>query len=80
MDGQMVQSVNGEPMFSRNNYGMLKIRMKAYLSSIGCDVWHLVINGYTPPKKVKTASQKESKKNNSMEMEAILDLLLDSIK
>ena len=44
--------------------------MQAYLEAIG--VWKSIATGYRPPKKVKTAAQKEEKKINSMAMEAIL--------
>ena len=47
--------------------------MQVYLKVKGIDVCQSVLIGYTPPKKVKTAAQKEAKKNNSMAMEAILE-------
>ena len=49
--------------------------MKAYLEAIG--VWKSVVTGYTPPKKVKTSTQKEAKKNNYIAMESILEGLAD---
>ena len=49
--------------------------MNSYLEAIG--VWKLVVTGYTPPKKVKKAAQKEAKKDNYMDMEAILEGLTD---
>ena len=51
------------------------MRMQAYLEAIG--VWKSVVTWYTPPKKVKTTTQKEAKKNNSMAMESILEGLAD---
>ena len=69
----MIRSMNGAPMFFGNNYEMWKVRMNKYLGSIGCDVWRSMITGYTPPKKVRTTTHKDAKKNNSMEMEIILD-------
>ena len=45
--------------------------MQTYLEEIG--VWKSIVTGYTPPKKVKTSTQKEAKKNNSIAMEAILE-------
>lgn len=54
--------------------------MKAHLMAFGCDACLSVVNGYTPPNKVNTFTQKEAKKNNSMEMEVILDGLSNSIK
>ena len=51
--------------------------MQVYLEVERIDAWQLVLTGYTPPKKVKTTTQKEAKKNNSMVMEAILEGLMD---
>ena len=47
---------------------------------VGCGLWLFVVTGCTPPKKLKTTSQKEEKKNNLMALEIILDGLLGSIK
>ena len=54
--------------------------MRVYLQSIGYGVWNLVIFDYIPRKRIRTTSKKESKKNNSREMEAILDGLTQPIK
>ena len=54
--------------------------MSVYLQSVGCGVWNAVISDYILPKRVRTTSQKESKKNKSREMEAILDGLPQPIK
>ena len=54
--------------------------MRVYLHSLGYGVWNSVIFDYIPPKRIRTTSQKESKKNNSREMEAILDGLPQAIK
>ena len=43
-------------------------------------MWKLVVTGYTPSKKVKTTTQKEANKNNSMAMETILEGLTDHQK
>ena len=51
--------------------------MHVYLEVEGIDVWKSVLTRYTPPKKVKTTTRKEVKKNNSMAMEAILEGLTD---
>ena len=51
-----------------------------YLQSLGYGVWNAVISDYIPPKRVRTTSQKESKKNNSREIEVILDGLPQPIK
>ena len=47
--------------------------MRVYLHPLGYCVWNSIISNYTPPKIIRTTSRKESKKNNSREMEAILD-------
>lgn len=47
---------------------------------IGCGVWCFVVDDYRPPNKLKIVDQKETKKNNSMEMEVILNGLSDPIK
>ena len=54
--------------------------MSVYLQSLGCGVWNGVSSDYILPKGVRTTSHKESKKNNSREMEAILDGLPQPIK
>ena len=54
--------------------------MTVYVQSLGCGVWNEVTYDYMIPKRVRTTSQKKSKKNNSREMEAILDGLPQPIK
>ena len=54
--------------------------MSVYLQSLGCGVWNAIISDYILPKRVRTTSQKVSNKNNSREMEAILDGLPQPIK
>ena len=54
--------------------------MSVYLQSLGCGVWNAVISDYILQKRVRTTSQKESKKNNSRAMEAILDGLPQPVK
>ena len=57
--------MNGVPLSCELDYYLIwKIRMHAYLEVEGIGVWKSVVTGYTPPKKVKTTSQKEAKKNN----------------
>ena len=51
--------------------------MQFYLEAEGIGIWKLVVTRYTPPNKVKTTAYKEAKKNNSMDMEAILEGVLD---
>ena len=54
--------------------------MSLYLHSLGCGVWNAMIFDYMPPKILMALSQKKSKKNNSKEMESILDGLPQPIK
>jgi len=56
------------------------MRMQVTLKAAGFDVWKSITTGYTAPKKVKTMTQKDARKNNSMELEIILEGLTDSIK
>ena len=55
-------------------------KIRVYLQSLGFEVWNSVISDYIPLKRVRTTSQKGSKKNNSRAMEAILDALSQPIK
>ena len=55
-------------------------KMSVYLQSLGSGVRNPIISDYILPKRIRTTSQKESKKNNSREMEAILDGLPQPIK
>ena len=43
--------------------------MQKHLQST--DVWKSVVDGYTPPKRVKSAAQKEAKRNNALALEII---------
>lgn len=79
MDGQLVSTMNGAPLFYGKYYEMWKARMRAHLMETRCDVWYSIVTGYTPPKKVKDTTQKEEKKNNYMAIETILDGLLDFV-
>ena len=54
--------------------------MKNYLKELGHDVWNLVIIDYFPPKRLRTPTQKKSKKINSMEMASILNGLPNDVK
>ena len=46
-----------------------RMNIKSCLQSVG--VWKSVIDGYTPPKRVKSATQKEAKRNNALALEII---------
>ena len=54
--------------------------MKRCVRAIGFLLWNSVITGYTPPNKVRTKTQMDARKNNSMAMKTIVDGLEDSIK
>ena len=51
--------------------------MQVFLEAKGIGIWKSIVIRYTSPNKVKTTTQKEAKKNNSMTMEAILEGLTD---
>lgn len=72
--------MNGTPLFLGNDYEIWKVIIRVDIMEIEIVAWGCVINGYIPPNKVKTKVQKDARKNNSMEMEAILNGLEDSIK
>ena len=80
MDQQKGIASNKAPILNEENYEQWSIRMRVYLQSLGCGVWSAVISDYIPPKRIRTTSQKESKKNNSRAMEAILDGLPQPLK
>ena len=67
-------SINEVPLCRESDYYLIwKMRMQAYLEVEGIGVWKSVVTRYTPPKKVKTTTHEEAKKNKSMAMEAILE-------
>ena len=80
MDQQKGIDSNKYPILNEENYEQWSIRMRVYLQSLVCGVWNAVISDYIPPKRIRTTSQKESKKNNSKAMEAILDGLPQPFK
>ena len=80
MDQQEAMDSNRAPTLNKGEYEVWRKRMSVYLPSLGCDVWKIVIYDYILPKRVRTTSQKESKKNNSREMGAILDGLPQPIR
>ena len=80
MDQQERMVSNRAPTLNKGEYIVWRKRMSVYLQSLGYGVYNVVIYDYILPKRIRTASQKESKKNNSREMEAILDGLPQPIK
>ena len=45
---------NGAPIFDENVYVICSVNMKWYLQSAWYDLWISIVNGYVPPKKVKS--------------------------
>jgi hypothetical protein len=80
MDGQNIYTVNGTPIPGKEEYIFWSTRMEIHLKALGHDVWNSVITDYFPPNRVRTPTQKKSKKSNSMEMNTILDGLPDDVK
>ena len=60
---------NRAQVLNEEKYEQWSIRMRVYLHSLGCGVWNAVISDYIPPKRIRTISQKNSKKNNSKAMD-----------
>ena len=54
--------------------------MENYLKSLKVDVWFSVASRYNALKKPKTSVQKESRRNNKLEIYTILDGLTNSVK
>ena len=54
--------------------------MKWYLQSARYDLWSSIVNGYIPPKKVKSITQKEARSYNSKDKDIIIDGLLICVK
>ena len=52
--------------------------MQSFLQSEG--VWKSVVNGYTPPKKIKTTAQKEAKRSNELALKIIQRNLSEAMK
>ena len=80
MDQQEAMDSNRAPTLNKGEYAVWKKRMSVYLLSLGCDVWNALISNYILPKRGRTTYHKDSKKNNSRAMEAILDGLPQPIK
>ena len=54
--------MNGSPLFDGTNYASYSMILKAHLSSLVFYVWNSKVSSYTPPKRVKYASQKDVRK------------------
>ena len=71
---------NTEQLLDGTNYDKWICRMEMTLRTLGTEIWNSVVTGYIAPKHVKTITQKDAKKNNSMATELILEGLTDSMK
>ena len=67
MDQQDGMDSNNAPTLNKGEYVVWIKRMSVYLQSLGCGVWNAVSFDYILPKRVRTTSQKESKKNKGNE-------------
>ena len=71
-------SKNKSPLFTGTDFAFWKIRMKAYLMSLGVEVWIVVEEKYAPK---ETDTKKEAKQNfiaNAKAMNALLSGLSES--
>jgi hypothetical protein len=60
-------------VFYGQNYEMWNTRMKLFLQAHGFDIWQSVVTGYTTSKKpLKTATNKELKRNNKIAMDYMI--------
>ena len=80
MAGYATISTNEAPMFVETKYSIWSMKMKWNLQSVGYDIWNSNVNGYVPPNKVKSTTQKEARRYNSKAKEIILDGLPDPVK
>jgi len=71
---------NATQLLDGTNYEEWNMRMQVTLKAAGFDVWKSITTGYNAPKKVKTMTQKDARKSNSMALEIILEGLTCSIK
>ncbi|XP_057836135.2 uncharacterized protein LOC131046418 [Cryptomeria japonica] len=66
-------ATNRAPLFDGSNYAFLSVQMRAYLMSLGFDVWQSVVFGYTIPTNPPTDVNGEKDfENNEKAMNAIL--------
>ena len=75
-----IYTVNGSPILRKEKYILWSTIMKIYLKALGHDVWNSMIIDFFPPNRIRTPTQKKSKKSNSMAMDSILDGLPDDVK
>jgi hypothetical protein len=66
--------------FDGSNYAYWSDRVKTYLTSLGVDIWHSVVNGYVIPKSAPTdLNEKKLMSCNSKSIHVILGSLAPTI-
>jgi len=67
------------PIFNGRNLLYWKIRTRAYLQSLGADVWEIVLGGYQFPATIPTTSAgKKLYETNAKDVNMLLGSLLES--
>lgn len=66
------------PSYQYDFIARWKMNIQSYLQSTG--VWKSMVDGYTPPKNVKSVAQKEAKMNNALALEIIQKNLSKTMK
>lgn len=81
MNVKVVFYTNQALFLEETNYSSWRIRMKGYMKSRGSSVWESIVVGpIFSKRKSKIATQRESKKNNSIASKEILDGISGSDK
>ena len=65
MDGQDIFTVNRTPILGKEEYIFWTTRMEIHMKALEHDVWNSIITNYSPPNRVRTPTQKKTKKSNS---------------
>ncbi|XP_057821105.2 uncharacterized protein LOC131033831 [Cryptomeria japonica] len=74
-----VVATNRAPLFDGSSYVFWSVRIKAYIMSLGFDVWMSIVNGYTLPSQPPTdLDGKRAFESNAKTMNAILCGLSES--
>jgi hypothetical protein len=80
MDQQEGMPSNKAPLFKGDNYALWSIRMRSYLTALGCDVWISMIKGYDVPKTAPSdTTVKKLWNDNSRVVNAILGGLENNV-
>ena len=59
-----IYTENGSPILGKEEYIFWSTRMKSYLKELRHGVWNAMIIDYIPLKRIRTPTQKKSKKTN----------------